>query len=1295
MRILRWANATALASTMVLCAPAFGQAAPTASNPPVTNEPTSQEATIAQNNAAVSSDGSNADDGTILVTGSRIRRPETDGVLPGVSIDSVQIRARGFTNAIEILNDNPLVGPGASFNGNNGGQNASLGRNFVDLLDLGTQRTLTLVNGRRFVSGNSASLFVEGNATGSQVDVNVIPASLIQRVDVVTVGGAAAYGSDAIAGVVNYILVSDYEGAEVRGLAGISDQGDAGQQQVNLLWGKNFAGGRGNLTLSAEYTHVDGLQADARDFRLLRPAAITNFASGGLRNPSFSPNGTIVNVQGSNNGAFLRTTDDLIPSQDYGFGFINQSLSFNGTILNTLSAPTRTSYTPDANGFILLNNGIGQPAVSNFTTGVQLVQGTPGSTLSGLGLSSNGLNGRTATAAGLPFTTFAPTTLVGANAAAQSAFAASVLTGFGVTAPAGATQAQINNLAINVLQANRPTAREFFAANPNVNVNAFIGTFIPNVPRVANTDTTLVTVRSGANGQTVQVPLNQVLPFVAVPLEFTADGQVRAYTAASGLTPTSQGSFSQSPGSNGGFSRSIENTVLRTQQDRYVTNLIGKFDVTDDVTVFTENFFTRTRNVSLRNSPSQNFITTTAENAALVLNVNNPYLDAGDRVALNAAGINTATRNGYFTLTRQNQDIFGNNPFTSTDETFRLLGGARSKFNLFNKPWTAEFSGTYGRSTSFVRTSQINDIEYQLALDAVDEGQALRGVANGNIVCRARLFPGQYIGFTPLGTSANLTRQPGADGLPTEVIVQPRITADMINGCQPLNPFGYNQMSNAAKAYVRQDNVFKNVAEQTFLQAFFSGALFALPAGDLSISGNAEYRKDKLTFTTDLLNQLGRGRSAPSANTSGFTETYEVGGEASVPITGPDFLPFLGRLEFRPAIRISRQNGEAATFRNLAGAVINPRARGEANTIYSLAGNWAPIRDISFRGNYTRSVRNPSVVELFLGGQPSFTTPTEYCSPANIDLGLQAANRRANCVQDVIRRGVQFGSQTVTTADVATQFLAQFVPLGQGLQGSFSGAPTLQPERGESWTVGGVLTPRFIPGLTFNADYISLNLSNIISTASLATAAQFCYDSPTFGDTSAQTGVNTCNFFSRGTDFQIQNGYASGFINLASTQVRAINMSGRYSFALPSDLGQFTLRGNLYHLIRYTTSAAGDFSDAQETAGTFDRPQWRSQLAGRYEKGGLYTQVTWNWSDRTRIFSSGQPATVEVSNDIVYSRRSVFDFVLGADVTDRTTLQFVVNNLTDKNYAGDLALFNGNYIDQIGRRFQISALTRF
>ncbi|KRC80285.1 TonB-dependent receptor domain-containing protein [Sphingomonas sp. Root241] len=1292
MKLTHLLGATALAGTAFLIPQlAFAQTAPESAPPAATIQET-QEA----------QDETTGPRTEILVTGSRIPRPEADGNIPGVQVTSEQIMNRGFTNALEALNDIPMVGPGASpLTGNNGGQTASLGSSFVDLLDLGTQRTLTLLNGRRFVSGNAASLFVEGNATGAQVDINVIPSSLIARIDVLTVGGAAAYGADAIAGVVNIILKDDFEGLTVRGVSGVTERGDAPQYQLGATYGMNFMDGRGNIVIAAEYSHNDGLQADARDFRVARTASYTNPFNGSVRNPSFAPG--IIDVTNSNNGAFLRNSDDGQPSSLFGAGFVNQSLSFTGTVFNIQATNPYTAYTPITSGttttnFITFNNGlapVGQRLAGTtaggasttipttnigfFTAANQIIQGTPGAGY----ISGNGLNGRTTAAAGVPITTFAPTALPTGVTAAQ------VFAQFGITPPAGATATQQMTLAVNVLQANRFTAREFFAANPNVNVNAFIGTFVPGVPRIANTDTTLVSVRTSQAGGTTMVPINQVLPFVAVPLEFEANGNLRTYNIASGVTPTSPLTLGQAQGSNGGFYRSIENIVLRTQQDRYIANLIGHIDLTDDITFFTENTYARVKNVSVRNSPSQNFQSNTAENAPLMINVNNPYLTAQNRSVLSSVGITGATpATSTFIITRQNQDIFGNNPFENFNETFRVVAGLKSDFKIFDKDWYSEISGTYGKGVTTTRATQINDIEYQLALDAVDQGLAMGGAANGNIVCRAKLFPGQYLGRTPIGTAANIVRQPNAAGELAESLFTPTITQAMIDSCQPLNPFGYNNMSEASKAYVRQQQIFRNVSEQTLFTASVGGDVFNLPAGALAVSFNGEYRKEKQRFTSNLLNQFGRGRAAPSSNFGAYTETFEIGAEARIPITGPDFLPFLGRLEFEPAVRVTKQNGAADKYRNTAGVFISPESKGDAQTIYSLKGDWEPFRDIRFRGNYTQSVRQPSVTELFLGGQPVFSTPTDYCSPANLTAAAPAT-RRPNCRTAVIAGGL---ASDATTADA---FLATFTPAGVGLSGTYAGNPGLNPEKASSWTVGGVLAPRWLPGLSLSADYISLDLKGTIVPTTLAQGIMSCYDSPTYPNTTPQTGNNLCASFTRDAQFQISNGYSLSFLNLGSIRLRAVNISASYPLSLGS-WGKLSLKGNAYHLIKYETAASGDFElDGIRSDGTFARPKWEIQASARYEKDNFYVVGTWNHKAPTRIFSSGAPAGPEIYPFNRYPAINVFDAAVGADITEDFRLQVSGTNLTDVTYAGGLGYIFQDYYDQIGRRFQVTAIAKF
>lgn len=199
-------------------------------------------------------------DEEIVVTGSRIKRPGLDTIRPIESVTAEVLDKRAFTNIADALNEVPIFGNGVN---PNGGQNAfTVGQNFVDLFDLGTQRTLTLVNGRRFVSTNTPTAF--GTVGGLQVDLNSIPVALLSRVEVVPLAGAAVYGSDAIAGTLNVILRDDFEGFEASGQYGLTQRGDGNLYQAQVAFGANFAEGRGNVALAVEYSQQEGLLLNAR-----------------------------------------------------------------------------------------------------------------------------------------------------------------------------------------------------------------------------------------------------------------------------------------------------------------------------------------------------------------------------------------------------------------------------------------------------------------------------------------------------------------------------------------------------------------------------------------------------------------------------------------------------------------------------------------------------------------------------------------------------------------------------------------------------------------------------------------------------------------------------------------------------------------------------------------------------------------------------------------------------------------------------------------------------------------------
>jgi outer membrane receptor protein involved in Fe transport len=201
--------------------------------------------------------GQNATQGEeVVVTGSRIRRPNLESVVPVTSVGGQEFFETGQTSIGDTLNELPALR--STFSQANSTQFlGTSGLNLLDLRGLGTQRTLVLVNGRRHVASN-----VLGNAV--EVDTNTIPTDLIERVDIVTGGNSAIYGSDAIAGVVNFVLKQDYEGFQIRGQGGISKYGDAGSYYVSALGGKNFAEGRGNVAVNVEYARQQDFYAENR-----------------------------------------------------------------------------------------------------------------------------------------------------------------------------------------------------------------------------------------------------------------------------------------------------------------------------------------------------------------------------------------------------------------------------------------------------------------------------------------------------------------------------------------------------------------------------------------------------------------------------------------------------------------------------------------------------------------------------------------------------------------------------------------------------------------------------------------------------------------------------------------------------------------------------------------------------------------------------------------------------------------------------------------------------------------------
>jgi outer membrane receptor protein involved in Fe transport len=232
------------ASSIALVLAGTAQSALAQTTTPVDEQPASAEQNqIGAPQTEVPAPALEETGGDVVVTGSRISRPTLNSPVPVTSVTAADLTRTGAISVGDVLNDLPSLRSTYS-QANSTQYIGTSGVNFLDLRGLDVTRTLVLVNGRRHITGSEGDFLV---------DTNTIPTDLVDRVDVVTGGSSAVYGSDAMAGVVNFVLKRNFDGVTLNAQAGLSDEGDRGTYRLSGTFGKNFAEGRGNIALALEY----------------------------------------------------------------------------------------------------------------------------------------------------------------------------------------------------------------------------------------------------------------------------------------------------------------------------------------------------------------------------------------------------------------------------------------------------------------------------------------------------------------------------------------------------------------------------------------------------------------------------------------------------------------------------------------------------------------------------------------------------------------------------------------------------------------------------------------------------------------------------------------------------------------------------------------------------------------------------------------------------------------------------------------------------------------------------------
>ncbi|HVM22771.1 MAG TPA: TonB-dependent receptor, partial [Sphingomicrobium sp.] len=524
---------------------------------------------------------------------------------------------------------------------------------------------------------------------------------------------------------------------------------------------------------------------------------------------------------------------------------------------------------------------------------------------------------------------------------------------------------------------------------------------------------------------------------------------------------------------------------------------------------------------------------------------------------------------------------------------------------------------------------------------------------------------------------------------PTTGQLECRDAAARAAGCVPLNVFGPGTLSPAAANFVSVDATNQDVSDLKNALASVSGTLFniGLGAPDVGFAAGVEYREPSSRYIPDELlssgDVLGFNAGQP---TSGRYNVKEVFGEVAVPILRDTFL---SRLEVNAGARYSDYS-----LRNVGGV-----------WAYFAGAEVAPVRDITFRGQYQRAVRAPNVAELFGGQSTGFPGAQDPCS----DRGI-ASQRTAELRQLCIASGVP----------AALVFTSAVQPNAQ-IQGFFGGNPDLQEETSDTYTVGAVISPRFIPRLNVTVDYFNIKVDDVIGTAGggLNSALQLCFTVVR----NLSSGV--CQLFAgtrnptTGAIGETQGGRNPLILsaNNASLETSGIDIQTDYNMPLPFSLtGRGESRLSFFmlgtRLQRYRFTALAEIPE-RETIGegsvvTQPLPKWRHTARLTFTDGPVTISPRWRYlgkvdDPRIRNVFNGlerigtDPALLTTPR---IRAQNYFDLSLGFDITDHFTLTMGVNNLLDRKppILGSLAeqanTFPSTY-DVLGRDYFTTIRLRF
>jgi iron complex outermembrane recepter protein len=466
------------------------------------------------------------------------------------------------------------------------------------------------------------------------------------------------------------------------------------------------------------------------------------------------------------------------------------------------------------------------------------------------------------------------------------------------------------------------------------------------------------------------------------------------------------------------------------------------------------------------------------------------------------------------------------------------------------------------------------------------------------------------------------------------------VCASVLDGtdpnCVPWDIFTVGNVTDAALSYLQVPLLQNGTTTQNVVSAVLSGDMgqygFKMPSADegLKVAMGIEYRRDSLESVTDnsFATGDGAGQGGPTIGLSGAIDSYEMFGEFQMPlVTGQ---PGIELLSLEGAYRYADYSS------------------GGSAESYKIGADYAPTQDVRFRASFQQAVRAPNVIDLFQAqGFNLFDLDDDLCDftdPAADGTGGSA------CI----------GTNPWQVSAGQANGGALTSPAGQYnfLQG---GNPNLEPEEAETFTVGFVATPTFVPGLSLSVDYYDIEITQAISTVGASITMQLCY---------LEGDADACSRIVRNQNGQLWVGTGNVIdtnINIGGVSTSGVDISGAYGFDIGS-LGSLNLSMNGTYLSSFDVDPIGQTFAEYDCVGEYGNdcgtptPEWRHRARASWSTPieALELNATWRYMGEVDL-DTGATGRVDSTLDAV----NYFDLAGTWGATDYATFRFGVNNVLD------------------------------